>query len=99
MKRIRARAVSVDERGFVTVDGVKLGKRVVKDGIPKLQVADKDRRRSAERGTRLVEVSVEELGEALRDGRANLAQEGAQEGIESETLADLSINEVLAGAD
>ena len=59
MKRIRAQAVSVDERGFVTVDGVKLGKRVVKDGIPKLQVADKDRRRSAERGTRLVEVSVE----------------------------------------
>ena len=67
MKRISAQAVSVDERGFVTVDGVKLGKRVVKDGIPKLQVADKDRRRSAERGTRLVEVSVEELEEALAD--------------------------------
>ena len=67
MKRIRAQAVSVDERGFVTVDWVKLGKRVVKDGIPKLQVADKDRRRSAERGTRLVEVSVEELEEALAD--------------------------------
>ena len=63
----RARAVSVDERGFVIVDGVKLGRRVVKDGVVKLEVCDKDRRRSAERGTRLVEVSVQELEEALAD--------------------------------
>ena len=64
----RARAVSVDERGFVIVDGVKLGRRVVKDGVVKLEVCDKDRRRSAERGTRLVEVSVQELEEALTGG-------------------------------
>lgn len=67
MKRARARAVSVDERGFVRVDGITIGRRVVKDGKPKLQVCDKDRRRSAERGTRLVEVTIEELGEALGD--------------------------------
>jgi len=80
MIRSRARAVSVDERGFVIVDGVKLGRRVVKDGVVKLEVCDKDRRRSAERGTRLVEVSVQELEEALADVSQNmevLDQEGS----------------------
>jgi hypothetical protein len=66
----RAQAVSVDERGFVIADGVKIGKRIVKDGVVKIQLCDKDRRRSAERGTRLVEVTIEELGEALRNDEA-----------------------------
>jgi hypothetical protein len=68
MKRSEGEAVSVDERGFVRVDGITIGKRVVKDGKPRLQVCDKDRRRSAERGTRFVEVTVEELGEVLDEG-------------------------------
>jgi hypothetical protein len=62
--------VSVDEKGFVLVDGVKIGRRVVRQGAIKIEFCDKDRRRSQERGTRLVEVSVEELGEAVQSGQA-----------------------------
>jgi len=68
MKPARGRAVSVDGRGFVRVDGITIGKRVVTGGKAKLQVCDKDRRRSAQRGTRFVEVTVEELGDVLDEG-------------------------------
>lgn len=51
----------VDARGFVFVDGVKLALLVQNSDGAALQICDKDRRRSAERGTRLVQVSLQEL--------------------------------------
>ena len=68
MARPDRRAISVDEKDFVRVDGITIGKRVTgPDGKPRLQVCDKDRRRSAQRGTRFVEISVDDLGEVLAD--------------------------------
>lgn len=68
MKRPDGHTVSVDKRDFVRVDGVKIGKRIKgADGKARLQVCDKDRRRSAERGTRLVEVVPRELADILEE--------------------------------
>ena len=60
--------VHIDVRRFVRVDGVPIA-RVVRtpSGKPRLQFCDKDRRRASERGSRFVEVSVEELAEAVEN--------------------------------
>lgn len=51
--------VTVDSNGFVRVEGVCLGK-LTADGQA-IQVIDKDRRRSLERGSRYVVVPLTEL--------------------------------------
>jgi len=77
MGRPERRAISVDEKDFVRVDGVKIGKRVKgPDGKLKLQVCDKDRRRSAQRGTRFVEITPDDLAEVLE---ADEESEGEEE--------------------
>ena len=59
--RKRGRVV-VNNRQFLEIDGVPVCKVV--DG--RLQFCDKDRRRSAERGTRFVEITAQELALAVR---------------------------------
>lgn len=77
MKRPDGKRVSVDKRDFVRVNGVKIGKRVKgADGKVRLQVCDKDRRRSAERGTRLVEVVPRELADVLEEAEDEDQEEG-----------------------
>lgn len=50
--------VTIDGRGFVSIDGVKVC-RLTENG--RLQFCDKDKRRSEVRGTRYVEISAEKL--------------------------------------
>lgn len=61
----------VDGRGFVTVDGVKIGRLVTgRDGKPCLQFCDKNRHRSHQRGTRLVEVPIQSLQDCAQGTRS-----------------------------
>lgn len=56
---IRVIVVAVDSQGFVRADGVCIG-RLTSDHTA-LTVVDRDRRRSAERGSRYVVVPLTEL--------------------------------------
>lgn len=60
----------VDADGFVTVDGVKIGKAVRRDGEVFLECKDKNKHRSARRGTDKVEVHIRELAEVISDSGA-----------------------------
>ena len=53
----------VDERGFVYIGGVKVGRFIPKRGT--IQFHDKDTRRATRRGCPVVEVRIERLCEAL----------------------------------
>lgn len=66
--------VTVDNKGFVVVDGVKVCK-VTRDG--KLQFCDKDRLRSQQRGTRFVEVSPDTLASVARNSSQGERSGGA----------------------
>lgn len=57
--------VTVDERSFVHVDGVKVCK--VDGGV--LQFHDKNKHRAAERGSDCVEIPIQEFVKALESGR------------------------------
>lgn len=60
------RTITVDPEGFVRVDGVMLARRVFRDnGQVCLQLCDKDKRRSSQRGTRFLEITVQDLLNAL----------------------------------
>jgi hypothetical protein len=50
---------------IIRLDGVILGKRIVRDGKVFLQVKDGDRVRSECRGTCFVEISLDELAQVL----------------------------------
>ena len=57
--------IRIDERNFLWVNGAKSGfKFFPEKGV--LQFVDKDRRRAAERGARVVEIFITELMEAQR---------------------------------
>lgn len=58
-QEIKSPAVTVDSRGFVSADGVCVGK-LTSDG-KSLVVMDRDRRRSEIRGTRFVTIPLTEL--------------------------------------
>ena len=53
--------ISIDSRGFVIVDGIKLPCKLLPSGA--LQFCAKDRRIIAVRGSRFVEVTPEEIEE------------------------------------
>lgn len=54
--------VRIDDAGIIRVDGIVLGRRVIReDGRVCLQLCDKDKLRAAQRGTRYPEVVLEEL--------------------------------------
>lgn len=55
-------AVRIDSRGFLHIDNVPVC-RVKKSGV--LEYVDKDRRRSAARGTRVVSVTLSEIAVAV----------------------------------
>lgn len=57
-------AVTVDSRGFVSADGVCVGK-LTRDGVS-LVIIDKDKRRSQARGTRFVVVPLTELAKLAK---------------------------------
>jgi hypothetical protein len=50
------------DREFILIDGIKIGKYVERDGKAYLQILDKDPNRSRERGTKLVEILIKDLG-------------------------------------
>jgi hypothetical protein len=56
-------AVAVDSRGFVSIDGVRLGRLI--RSTQTIQVVDKDRRRSEARGSRFVEVKISDLSKLV----------------------------------
>lgn len=62
------KTVVVDSGGYVYVDGVKIGKAVSKGGKICVQFHDKDRRRSAQRGSNKVECHIKDLAKAVQDG-------------------------------
>lgn len=49
-------AIAVDSRGFVSIDGVRLGR--LTHNKQAIQIVDRDKRRSESRGTRFVEVPI-----------------------------------------
>lgn len=59
--------VIVDCDGFVVVDGVKIGKAVKRDGEVCIQWKDKNKHRSARRGTDKVEAHIQDLYQAISD--------------------------------
>lgn len=59
----------VDGRGFCYLDGVMIGRLVCgPDGQPRLQVCDKNKHRSHQRGTRFVETSIQQLSDVAKKG-------------------------------
>jgi len=60
-KLIRIENVTLRD-GFICLDGIKIGKYIQRDGKAFFQIKDKNPHRSDERGTRLVEISIDDLG-------------------------------------
>jgi len=61
----RAETVEIDQSGMVRVDGPPQFRRIVRGGRVWVQFADRDRMRSACRGTRLVEIPLDALAARL----------------------------------
>ena len=59
-------AVDVDPQGFVRVDGLCIGRRVVNKGQIALEFKDRNGARSMSRGAQLLRVPLELLLEALK---------------------------------
>lgn len=78
-KRIPQVEPQIDGRGFVRCAGIIIGKRVVIDGEYFLQIVDKDRRRSAEQGTRYRLISFESLVAFLRCDEVKVDEKEAKE--------------------
>jgi len=55
----RAVAINIDRRGFVYVDGIRVCRLIPSRGT--LQFCDRNRQRSQRRGTRFVEVKLEDF--------------------------------------
>ena len=60
-----ASTVKVRSDGMILVDGVVIGKRIVRGEEVYIQFCDGDRLRSSCRGTRLIEIPIEALGSAI----------------------------------
>lgn len=58
--------IEVDERGFLKVDGVPVGRCVHRPDGPCLEFVDKDKRRSAKRGSDKVEVRLSDLNRVVK---------------------------------
>lgn len=65
---IKQPVVRVDLRGFVHIDGVPVCRYIRERDT--LQFIDKERRRSAARGGRLVEVKIDELVKLRENGKS-----------------------------
>ena len=63
-------AVVVDADGFVHVDGVKVARRVERNGEVCLRFVDKCRRRTSDRGSKEVEIPAADFDKAILDGPA-----------------------------
>lgn len=64
--------VQVDGDGWVRIGGILIGRKIERNGETLLQVCDKDKRRSAERGTRFLEVPLVDFVLAMERGEVNL---------------------------
>lgn len=51
----------IDSKGFLSVDGVKIGKVIELEGELIIQFCDKDFERSVHRGTRFIGVKLKDL--------------------------------------
>ena len=64
--------VTIAEDGLVRVDGIAAFRKIVKDGVVYLQFCDHDRMRSQCRGSKFVEVKLDEvtktITEEIKDG-------------------------------
>lgn len=59
--------IFVDERGFLKVDGVPVGRCIQGPDGPCLEFIDKDRRRSAIRGSNKVEVKLSDIQQIMSE--------------------------------
>lgn len=50
--------VAVDQRGFVRISGVCIGRRICVDAVTYFEVKDRNRNRSAARGAQLLRVPL-----------------------------------------
>ena len=66
--RKRRRTVFVATDGYIYADGVKVARRVERDGKAYLQFPDRCKRRSSERGSDMAEVSAEEFDQVILNG-------------------------------
>ena len=64
----RRRKVMVDAEGFVHVDGVKVARRVERDGEVCLQFIDKCKRRSSDRGSKVAEIPAKDFDRVVLNG-------------------------------
>jgi hypothetical protein len=64
----KRRTIVIDAQGFVHVDGVKVARRVERNGQVCLQFVDKCKRRTSERGTRQVEVPAADFDRMVLNG-------------------------------
>jgi hypothetical protein len=64
----KRREVLIDADGFVYADGVKVARRIERDGKAYLQFRDKCKRRSSERGSDIAEVSADVFDRIILDG-------------------------------
>ena len=62
--RVKVATIETDSRGYMRADGILVGQRVRKGREEYVLIADRDRRRSRQRGTRYVAVRLRDF----RDG-------------------------------
>ncbi len=65
---IKRRAIVVDAEGFIHVDGVKVARRVERDGEVCIQFLDRCKRRASERGSPLAEIPAKDFDRAVLNG-------------------------------
>lgn len=59
--------IFVDERGFLKVDGVPVGRCIQRADGPCLEFIDKDKRRSRLRGSNRVEVKLSDIQQIMSE--------------------------------
>ena len=64
----KRRPCMIDADGFVYVDGVKVARRIERDGEVCLQFLDKCKRRSSDRGERVAEVPAKTFDQVILNG-------------------------------
>ena len=68
MTKERRKSIVIDAEGFIHVDGIKVARRVERDGRAYLQFHDKCKRRSSERGSEMSEIPADVFDRVILNG-------------------------------
>lgn len=60
-------ALYIDQDSLIRADGVVMGRLVTEDDIVYIEVKDRDRLRSEQRGTQFVRIQIDAFGELAGD--------------------------------